>query len=46
MPVYKRKEDADNEKSHSQFIQIKPNVYIHKRTGVWLFQETERVSSD
>ena len=39
----------DNKIAHSPFVEVKlggRNVYIRKTTAIWLFQDTERVSSD
>jgi hypothetical protein len=52
-PVYVKKDDNHTEDyktvSHSPFVEVKlgeRNVYIRKTTAIWLFQDTERVSSD
>ena len=44
--VYLKKDDEHN---HTQFVEVNLRgkvVYIHKCTAIWLFQETERVSTD
>ena len=51
-PVYLKKnenETEDIQTIHSPFVEVKVkgrNVYIRKTTAIWLFQDTERVSSD
>ena len=51
-PVYVKKNDnhvEDSKRVHSPFVEVKVgerNVYIRKTTAIWLFQDTERVSSD
>ena len=50
--VYKKTEDKvdNNTKENHQFLKLefpgREDVYIRKRTAIWLLQNTERVSSD
>ena len=44
--VYLKKDDEHN---HTQFVEVNLQgkvVYMHKNTAIWLFQDTERLSTD
>ena len=50
IPVYKKRNDKESSDDQSQFLKLeidgRDDVYIRKRTAVWLLQNTERVSAD
>ena len=50
IPVYTKSNDQLSEIQRSSFVEVdilgKENIYIRKRTAVWLLQDTERLSAD